>query len=67
VASQPVAPHLLPISTMADPNDEEHVSRKVIVEHSANTGSSWNPGWTIGVIVVIAIALIIYIVMHMRH
>jgi len=52
---------------MPEPTDEEHVSRKVIVEHSANTGSSWNAGYTIGVIVVLAVALIIYIVMHMHR
>jgi len=62
-----MALRLLPISTMPEPTDEEHVSKKVIVEHSANTGSSWNAGYTIGVIVVLAVALIIYIVMHMHR
>jgi hypothetical protein len=61
-----MALHLLPISTMPEPSDEERVSRKVIVEHSAVTGTSRSVGITIGVIVVLALALIIYIVTHMR-
>jgi hypothetical protein len=36
------------------------------VEHSAVTGTSRSVGITIGVIVVLALALIIYIVTHMR-
>ena len=51
---------------MQEPSDEERVSKKVIVEHSAATGTSRSVGYTIGIIVVIAVALIIYIVMHMR-
>ena len=62
-----MAPRLLPISTMAEPSDEERVSKKVIVEHSASTGTSKGVGYTIAVIAVIAIALIIYIVLHMHR
>jgi hypothetical protein len=51
---------------MPEPTDEERVSRKVIVEHSAASGTSRSVAYTIGIIVVIAVALIIYIVMHMR-
>ncbi|MGZ7032885.1 MAG: hypothetical protein ACXVIJ_13065 [Thermoanaerobaculia bacterium] len=51
---------------MSEPSDEERVSKKVIVEHTASTGSSKNAGYTIAVIAVIAIALIIYIVLHMK-
>ena len=51
---------------MSEPNDEERLSRKVIVEHSAGSRAG-NVGITIGVIVVIAVALIIYIVMHMHR
>ena len=50
---------------MSEPSEEERVSKKVIVEHSAGSRAG-NVGITIGVIAVIAIALIIYIVMHMR-
>ncbi len=52
---------------MAEPSDEERVSKKVIVEHSASSGGSWNVGYTIAIIAVIAIALIIYIVLHMHR
>lgn len=61
-----MAPRLLPIPTMPEPTDEERVSKKVIIEHSAATGTSRSVGYTIGVIAVIAIALIVYILMHMR-
>ncbi len=47
--------------------DDEHVSRKVIVEHSASSGSS---GSTIGVIIaiaVIALLLVGYILMHLHR
>ena len=62
-----MAPRLLPISTMAEPSDEERISKKVIVEHSSATGTSKSVGYTIGIIAVIAIALIIYIVLHMHR
>jgi len=51
---------------MPEPNDEERISKKVIIEHSAATGTSRSVAYTIGVIVVIALALIIYIVTHMK-
>lgn len=47
--------------------DDEYVSRKVIVEHSASSGSS---GSTIGVIIaiaVIALLLVVYILMHLHR
>ena len=62
-----MAPRLLPISTMPEPSDGERVSKKVVIEHSATTGTSRSVAYTIGVIVVIALALIIYIVMHMHR
>jgi hypothetical protein len=52
---------------MPEPSDEERVSKKVIVEHSASTGGSWSVGYTIAIIAVIAIALIIYIVLHIHR
>ena len=52
--------------SMAEPEEDERVSRKVVYEHSASSGSSWPVGWTIGIIAVIAIAIVVYIVMHLR-
>jgi hypothetical protein len=48
-------------------DDDEFISRKVIVEHSASSGTS---GSTIGVIiaiVVIALILVGYILMHLHR
>jgi Tfp pilus assembly protein PilV len=52
---------------MPDRDDDEFVSRKVIVEHSASSGTSRETIVAIVVIVVIALALIGYIVMHIHH
>jgi hypothetical protein len=48
-------------------DDDERVSRKVVYEHSASTGGSRNFGVTIGIILVLALVLIGYILMHMHH
>jgi hypothetical protein len=52
---------------MPDPEDDEYVSRKVIVEHSASSGSSKDAMIAVIVIVVIALVLIGYIVMHIHR
>ena len=49
------------------PDDDERVSRKVVYEHSATSGSSHSTAITIIVIVVIALALIGYILMHVHR
>ena len=46
-------------------DDEEHVSRRVVTEtvHASSTRST---GITIAIVVVIAIALVIWVIMQMR-
>jgi hypothetical protein len=46
---------------------DERVSRKVVYEHTATSGSSHSAGITIIVIAVLALVLIGYILMHMHH
>ncbi|MDP9359870.1 MAG: hypothetical protein M3P29_00305 [Acidobacteriota bacterium] len=53
------------ITTNAD--DDERMSRKVVYEHTATSGSSHSAGITIGIIVIIAIVLIAYILMHVHR
>jgi hypothetical protein len=53
------------ITTNGD--DDERVSRKVVYEHTASSGSSHSTGITITVIVVLAIVIIGYILMHMHR
>ena len=48
-------------------NDDERVSRKVVYEHTASSGSSHSPAITIIVIAVLALILIGYIFMHMHR
>ena len=52
---------------MPEPEDDEYVSRKVIVEHSASSGSSRQSIIAIAIIVVIALVLVGYIVMHLHR
>jgi hypothetical protein len=47
--------------------DDERVSRKVVYEHSATSGSSHSASITIIVIVVLALILVGYILMHMHR
>ena len=59
-----MAPPLLRLPTMSDvPPDDERVSKKVVYEHS--TSARGNVGMIIA-IVVIAIALVVFIVMQMK-
>lgn len=53
--------------TTSDGDDDERVSRKVVYEHTASSGSSHSAGITIIVIAVLALVLIGYILMHMHH
>jgi hypothetical protein len=46
--------------------DDEYVSRKVIVEHSASSGSSGSTVGAIIAIAVIALTLIGYILLHLH-
>ncbi len=48
-------------------DDDEYVSRKVIVEHSATSGSAGSTLWVIGIIVVLAAILVGYILLHMHR
>jgi hypothetical protein len=61
-----VAPPLLTPLHMPEPDESEgHSERRVIVE-TVSSSSTKNTGITIGIIVVIALALIIWVVMQMR-
>jgi hypothetical protein len=64
-----VALHLLPTPSMSTlpPEDDERVSRKVVYEHSATSGSSHSAMITIIVIVILALALVGYILMHVHR
>ncbi len=51
---------------MSEPEEHEgHAERRVIVE-TVSSSTTKNSGITIGIIVVIAIALIVWVVMQMR-
>ena len=60
-----MAPPLLTSLSMAEPEDEDVVAKKVVYE-TRNTSSTRNTGITMLVIAVVAIALIVWIVMQMR-
>lgn len=50
---------------MPEPDNDEHVSRRVVTEvHHAS--SSRGTGITIGIVVVIAIALVVFVILQMR-
>jgi hypothetical protein len=53
--------------TTNDGDDDERVSRKVVYEHTASSGSSHSTGITMIIIIVIAIVIIGYILMHMHR
>jgi len=54
-------------TTITNADDDERVSRKVVYEHTASSGSSHSAGITIIVIVVLALVLIGYILMHVHR
>lgn len=60
-----MAPLLLPTRSMSQPNDENesHVERKVVYE-TVSASSTRSSGITIGIIAVIALALIIWLLMR---
>jgi hypothetical protein len=53
--------------TTNDGDDDERVSRKVVYEHTASSGSSHSAGITIVIISMLALVLIGYILMHVLH
>jgi hypothetical protein len=64
-----VALRLLQLLRMPDPNDqpEDEVSRKVIYEHVSTSGTSKQNIIIIVVLLVIALGLVGWILMHMHH
>jgi hypothetical protein len=62
-----VALLLLTPLTMPEPDDnaDHHVERRVVYE-TVSASSTRGMGWTIGIIAVVAIALIVWVVMQMR-
>ena len=50
---------------MPEPEENEHVSRRVVTE-TVHASSTRGTGITIGIIVVVAIALIVWVIMQMR-
>jgi hypothetical protein len=50
---------------MPEPENEEHVERKVVYE-TVSSSSSRMSGITMAVIAVIAIALVVWVIMQMR-
>ena len=52
---------------MAEPDEnEERIEKRVTYEHVSSSGTTRQNGIVIAVLVVLAIALVIYIFMHMR-
>ena len=61
-----MAPTLLPtLLNMPEPENDEHVSRRVVTEVVHNS-SSRGTGITIAVVVVIALVLVVWVIMQMR-
>ena len=60
-----MAPALLLSRVMPEPENEEHLERKVVYE-TVSSSSTKMSGVTIAVIAVIAIALIVWVIMQMR-
>ena len=64
-----MALRLLLLSSMPNPNDqpEDEVSRKVVYEHVSTSGTSKQNIIIIVVLLVIALGLVGWILMHMHH
>ena len=64
-----MALRLLLLSSMPDPNDqpEDEVSRKVVYEHVSTSGTSKQNIIVIVVLLVIALGLVGWILMHMHR
>lgn len=58
-----MAPQLLRLRSMPEP--EENLERKVVVE-TVTSSSTRSSALTMGIVIVIAIALIVWIVLQMR-
>ena len=48
-------------------DDDEHVSRKVIYEHSASSGSSKSSGVTVIILIVVAVLIVGFILMNLHR
>jgi hypothetical protein len=64
VTSRSVAPPLLRSDGMAESEDEERVSKKVVYEHTTSSGKN---GPMLIVIAVIVIAIVVFIFMNIHH
>ncbi len=63
-----MALHLLSLLTMPEPNEpDEQVSKKVVYEHVASSGTARNTMIAIGIILVIALVIVGYILTHIHH
>ncbi|MEA2570438.1 MAG: hypothetical protein QOI24_2439 [Acidobacteriota bacterium] len=52
---------------MPDPEDDEVVSKKVVYEHSASSGSSRSVGPTIIVIAIVVIAIVAWVMTQIHR
>jgi len=52
---------------MPEPDDDEVVSKRVVYEHSASSGSSRSVGPTLIVIGIVVIAIVVYVITHMHR
>jgi len=64
-----VALHLLSLSSMPEPNEkpDDEVRRKVIYEHVSTSGTTRQNIVVIVVLLVLALVLVGYILLHMHH
>jgi len=64
IMSRSVAPPLLRSNGMAESEDEERVSKKVVYEHTTSSGKN---GPMLIVIAVIVIAVVVFIFVNIHH
>ncbi|PYQ60338.1 MAG: hypothetical protein DMF58_08600 [Acidobacteria bacterium] len=64
-----MALHLLSLSSMPEPNEkpDDEVRRKVIYEHVSTSGTTRQNIVVIVVLLVLALVLVGYILLHMHH
>ena len=60
---------LLPLPSMPDPNDrpDDEVRRKVVYEHVSTSGTTKQNVIVMVVLIVLALGLVGWILMHMHH
>lgn len=61
-----MAPQLLAIPTMPEPDENEHHVERHVIHETVSTSSTKYSVVTIAIILVIAIVLVVWIVMQMR-